>query len=339
MGSTEGSSQPSKTQPPEQARAEYEKATQGLLFTKDFQSRQEALMRDPLATVGERVMACILRRSWGEYSLYAIKNDGEPLLQKDICDLLGVNKTRVSHTIAYYEERGYLVKKRKWLYPVISPVLLSTEKVADIRNLFTKFSSFLLHWKVAHSTEFEELEVARSTVKRITKVALSDYRKVRRVEKNGGASLYETEEDILETNPPTDRPVLVSAPPEPDPEPEKPVGRSDEGLNINGSAKAQLEKHLQKFDVPSPLTPETIAAVAEHLPTQELVDQFIEATAGDKPRSWGFFIKKAPKIAEDHPRYMAAKAAAGNGSPPGKTLTREEQKVEAWLRRREEQGK
>ena len=129
---------------------------------------------------------------------------------------------------------------------------------------------------------------------------------------------------------------MVPVAPEPKPQP---VGRSEGGLNINGSAKAQVEKHLQKFDVPSPLTPETVAAVAEHLPTQELVDQFIEATAGDKPRSWGFFIKKAPKIAEDHPRYMAAKAAAGNESPPGKPLSREEQKVEAWLRRRETQGK
>ena len=150
--------------------------------------------------------------------------------------------------------------------------------------------------------------------------------------------------DIKRQSPPTDRPVLpeVSVPEAVPIEPEltkQPVGRSAGELNINGSAKAQVEKHLAKFDVPSPLTPETVAVVAENLPTQELVDHFIEATAGDKPRSWGFFIKKAPKIVEDHPRYMGAKAAAENGSPPGKALTREEQKVEAWLRRREAQGK
>jgi hypothetical protein len=183
----------------ELARAEYETKTKGLIFTKDFQTRQEALMRDPLATVGERVMAWILRRAWGEYALYAIRDDGTPALQIDCARDLKIDKRRVSAAVDYLKGRGYLLDiPGKKLYPSISPVLVSppekSEKSAEYRT-------FLQSWKVAHSTDFEELEVARSTVKRITKVLLSDYKKSRLLNGNGAASLLETERGKTETNP------------------------------------------------------------------------------------------------------------------------------------------
>ena len=172
-----------------QARAEYESATRGLIFTKDFQTRQEALMHDPLATVGERVMAWILRRSWGEYVLYAIRDDGEPAFQRDCAKDLGIDKKAVSHAVAYYQRRGYLENQPKKLYPVISPVLGGPPKKV-VRS--SDFLQFINDWKVAHSSDFHELEVARSTVERIRKVILSEYKKSRTAGTNGGPSLYET---------------------------------------------------------------------------------------------------------------------------------------------------
>jgi hypothetical protein len=180
----------------EWARAEYETKTKGLIFTKDFQTRQEALMHDPLATVGERVMAWILRRSWGEYVLYAIKDDGEPAYQRDCARELKLDKKAVSHAVAYYQNRGYLENQPKKLYPVISPVLVGPPKKV-VRS--PDFLQFIENWKVAHSSDFQELEVARSTVERIRKVILSEYKKSRNQAKNANVSLLETEERKSET--------------------------------------------------------------------------------------------------------------------------------------------
>jgi hypothetical protein len=180
----------------EWARAEYETKTKGLIFTKDFQSRQEALMHDPMATIGERVMAWILRRSWGEYVLYAIREDGEPAYQRDCARELGIDKRKVSNAIAYNQKRGYLENHPKKLYPVISPVLGGPpQKVTRSPD----FLQFIENWKVTHSSDFQELEVARSTVERIRKVILSDYKKSRRADKNGDVSLLETIESNSET--------------------------------------------------------------------------------------------------------------------------------------------
>ncbi len=173
----------------EQIRVEYENQTKGLRFSKDFQSHQEAVMRDPLAAVGERVMAWIKRRSWGEYALFAIRDDGSPALQVDCARDLGIDKRRVSGAVDYLKRRGYVVDDEgRLLYPVISPVLASPppkdEKSAEYRT-------FVEGWKVSHSSDFEELEVALSTVKRIRKVLLSEYKKSRLSGQKVAASLLE----------------------------------------------------------------------------------------------------------------------------------------------------
>jgi len=180
----------------EWARAEYETKTKGLLFTKDFQSRQEALMHDPLATVGERVMAWILRRSWGEYVLYAMKEDGEPAYQRDCARELGIDKKQVSNAVAYYQKRGYLENQPKKLYPVISPALSSPNPNCKKSQ---EFVTFLEEWKVTHSADFQEREVARSTIKRINKVILSEYKKSRELKRKAEASLLETAKTVPET--------------------------------------------------------------------------------------------------------------------------------------------
>jgi hypothetical protein len=205
---SQAAKKPPNTAPPtrEQGRAEYEAKTKSLIFTKDFQSRQEAVMRDTLATVAERVMACILRRSWGEYSLYAIKDDGAPFLQRDICLTLGhpgpngkwlpMDKSTVSHVVAYYQDRGYLDNRSKLLYPVVSPVLATpTQKYQKLRE----YPTFYEHWKVAYSAYFEREQVARSTLKEIRIVRNSHYKKWRKEARNANATLLETSESNTET--------------------------------------------------------------------------------------------------------------------------------------------
>ena len=173
----------------EKARAEYEKQTRGLFFAKDFHTRLEAVMHDKLATVGERVMAYILRYSWGEQVLYAMKDNGEPVYQRDIVRDLGLDKTSVSHAIAYNQRRGHLEDKPKLLCPVISPAL--TVPTPNDKKP-TEFATFLADWKVAHSTENQEWEDARSTIKKFRKVVRSEYKKLRKTAKNAEASLLET---------------------------------------------------------------------------------------------------------------------------------------------------
>jgi hypothetical protein len=181
----------------EWAKAEYEAKTKGLNFTKDFHTRQEALMRDPLATVGERVMAWILRRSWGEYRLYALKNDGEPAHQSDCARDLEIDKRRVSNAVAYYQKRGYLEKREKLLYPVISPVLASPP--SDDEEKSGEYRTFLEEWKVAYSSDFEEEKVLRSRLKEIVKVRLSLYKKSKTPPKSAAASLLEIKRDKIES--------------------------------------------------------------------------------------------------------------------------------------------
>jgi len=181
----------------EWAKAEYDAKTKGLNFTKDFYTRQEALMSDPLATVGERAMAWILRRSWGEYRLYAIKEDGEPAHQSDCAKQLGIDKRRVSHAVAYYQKRGYLEKRGKLLYPAISPVLASPPSDDDKKS--GEYRTFLEEWKVAYSSDFEEEKVLRSRLKEIIKVRLSLYKKSKTPAKSAGASLLEIKKSNSET--------------------------------------------------------------------------------------------------------------------------------------------
>jgi hypothetical protein len=168
-------------------RWEFEEATRGLNFTKDFNPALEAIMRDRLATSGERVMAWCKRSAWGKHSLYCIKDNGEPAFQVDCATELRIDKRRVSDTIRYYAARGYLEMRgpAKLLYPVISPRLVGP---SNLEEKSEEYRMFLESWKVAHSTEFSELEVALSTVKRIREVLLSDYKQWRALRTKSGAN-------------------------------------------------------------------------------------------------------------------------------------------------------
>lgn len=181
-----------------EAGAAYEHATQDLRFTKEFWSHQEAIMRDRMETHGARFMAWLKRRAWGEFSLFAIRDDGWPATQQDAADELGIDKRIISNVARYYEARGFVHRAGRLLYPMISPsVGPPPEKVTRSSD----FSSFLETWKVAHSTDFQALEVARSEVERIRKVMLSGYRewkKDRKAATNGPVSLLEIAGEVPE---------------------------------------------------------------------------------------------------------------------------------------------
>src|SRR5215471_942478 len=164
---------------------EFRQATKGLSFTSDFNTALEAQMRDSLATIGERVLAWLKRKSWGNRSLYCVSEfDGDPLYQVDCAAELKIDKRSVSKACAYLEKRGYLERRgrSKMLYPCISPALDGpdsgdgTKSEGNLKKS-PEWATFLEEWKVACSTDFHELEVARSTVERIRKVVRSEYKK------------------------------------------------------------------------------------------------------------------------------------------------------------------
>lgn len=159
-------------------------------FTADFNSSLEALMHDKLATVGQRVMAWGKRYSWGNYSPYCIGNDGRPLFQRDCCAELGLHKSQVSRTIQYYADRGYIELRGKLIFFIIEVQL---KPLPDKATDPDSYVAFCERWKVANSSDSQELEVAEAVVKRIKTSRLSAYRKSLTPGKSAGPSLLQIE--------------------------------------------------------------------------------------------------------------------------------------------------
>jgi len=147
-------------------------------YTMDFNASLEALMLNPLLTANERVFAWCKRRAWGNFSDYAVNGiNGAPLWQVDCAHELGLDKRIVNNSIRYWKAAGYVRTDGKLIYPEADPVSArtNTEKVTHSSD----FCEFLECWKQEHPSEFQALEVARSEVRRIKKVILSDYKKSR----------------------------------------------------------------------------------------------------------------------------------------------------------------
>lgn len=150
-----------------EASIEYERRTEGLFFTKDFNTFLDKLMHDPLKTYDQRVMAWIQRYSHGEYSMYAIRIDGFERTQADCVRELGIPKQKVSQVIALNKQRGYLLhiaKHPKWLYLAIDPRLVDPPKKVPSHD---DFLGFVEKWKQAHTTEAEEWLKAQSAIKKV----------------------------------------------------------------------------------------------------------------------------------------------------------------------------
>jgi hypothetical protein len=278
----------------EQARAEYDKATKGLIFTKDFQSRQDALMHDPLATVGERVMAWILRRSWGEFRLYAVQNDGQAAYQRDCVRVLGISKKQVSTAVSYYQKRGYLEKRGKLLYPVISPTLTNPQKVTDSGN----FSEFLEEWKVTNSADFEEEKVLRSTLKKKVEVRLSAYKKWLKARQNGAASLLETVESNSETGQRAVLSPLEESNRRHQHAPAKPTNEGRTQAEDLSNARKLLFDHVEHMQQSFPNTPFARPPInRSDLGDQALIDRILqEIGTTDEQEIIGFVMLCAAKF-------------------------------------------
>ena len=175
---------------------EFQAQTARITFTKVPNDVLEAMMHDELATYFERVMAWIWRYAWGNYSFYAINDDGSPRLQRDCVKELGIPKQAISKVVRYGIARGYLQEELKILYPLRSPVLTDCKKVAPVGDF--SWATFIDLWKVANASDFLTWQVADATVKRIRKVAFVDYKRWRTEATNGGPSLYKKEEDYKE---------------------------------------------------------------------------------------------------------------------------------------------
>lgn len=316
-------------------RSEFEAATRGVSFTKDFNPSLEALMNDPLETYVARVFAWTKRKAWGNQCLYCVNSDGSPAFQVDCVRELKIAKYTVCKAVNYLVRRGYLEMRgtAKVLYPVISPDPANTQtKGEDIKKL-PAYATFLEDWKVAHSSDFAELEVARSTVERIRKVILTGYREWRALQTNPGPSLLKENSEVKEEDPTPSQPVFSE--PIPEPEPEKPAGRP-RVVPEDNSLKAEIRKHLEGFKIPR-LTSETVNEVATHITSPELLEAYVDATAPerfkDPPRSWGLLIRIAKEVGADASRYLQTAA-----SSPGKPLTRAEQRKQEYLRKFEREA-
>jgi len=274
----------------------FDAATGGRLFTKDFHSALEAVMADEEATASQRVLAWIKRRSWGNYSLHCIEEEtGKPALARDCCRELQLDKTRVSHSIADYELRGYVRTEGRLIFPEIEPRKKKEgPKVADSRN----FSEFMAWWKVADSRNFSELEVARSQVKRLQKVALSAYKKWRTPQTTAAPSLSETVETVETVNERT-------GPQRNDTTPEQ-VRSSLPAPPIRDQIKNWLIEHQDRFGLLTPPDAIALKAVAQHIPDEPTLQRFIQQVEKQKPKpdSWKYFAAIA--------KACAAGAAASN---------------------------
>jgi hypothetical protein len=163
----------------EARRARYEEFTAAMRavprFIRDPIIAVDSLADDHTNTYAARVVAWVKRESWGNYSLHCIHEDGTPAFQADCAKALNIDKRRVSKAIAYHEARGRIRVSGKLLYPVISPVPPGLPEQSPEKS--PEWGTFLQLWKVAHPSDFHDLQVARSRVKQLQKVLLSDYKK------------------------------------------------------------------------------------------------------------------------------------------------------------------
>lgn len=311
------------------ARAEYTAATEKVGFTKDFNPSLEALMMDPTATYGQRFMAWLKRRSWGNYRLYAVLESGEPATQADCSRELGIEKRCISNVVAFYEERGYLYRKGKLLYPTITPQVppLPEKSLAPLT-----FLQFIEHWKVTCSADFLALEVARSEVERLRKVQIAAYKKWLALQTNGAPTLYEKEEIEEREDPPPPQPSVSLPEPEEEeeatqsmvrlPEPPAPAVLEAEFVPEEPTFQEFAKDYPGEVDPDSKpayeaLKPEDKAAIREALPKFKACERWREtprfipmASNFLKKRAWEFPPPRARTI--ESPRMEKSRQEAQN---------------------------
>jgi hypothetical protein len=184
-GATSRRAKPTLAKVSKEDRAAYEKATGKLTFTKDFFDHQQAVIADTRNTMGERFMACVIWRAWGQNCLFCVTDDGRDAWQPDFADWLLVDKRRISDLYAHYTERGntergYLRLERKRLYPVLNPTLSPGGKSPGPTGLFED-SDFAKWWKVQAPADFSAYMVHRDGGRKVPKSPAGRARQVQEV--------------------------------------------------------------------------------------------------------------------------------------------------------------
>lgn len=294
-----------------QARAEYEAATKDRPFTKDFNAALEALINDPAETIAQRVLAWLKLRAWGNFRLYAVNKDGTPAFQSDCALDLKLKKQLVSKAVAYWKLRGYLDCKGKLLYPVISPSPPALPEKSPKKS--PEWVTFLQLWQVTHSVDFAALEEARSVVKRLRKVMLSDYRESQRALTKKLAIKEESSLESSERSPSSvgrsSSGVLETPPAR-----EDPTDRPNDDLSQN-PFKPQIREWLEdNAEIPGfPLEEPELEAIADTIHTEEEFKQFQEAAKRqENPRGWRVFVRIAQACKKRGPTKANGSDAENN---------------------------
>jgi len=321
-------------------RKAYEEAFTGVQFTRDPNSALEAVMRDPMATNGERFIAWLKRSAWGNYRLHAVRADGEDATQADCATELGIDKTRLSHVVAYHEKRGYLRREGKRLIPVIAPQL-GPQPAKPGGPPSTEFSQFLETWKASHATEYAELEAARATLKRIRKVALDDFKKLRAPATNAALKVARSRNEKLRAPATNAAPISIERVREVS---EESPGRSvvppslssaplqtasvssaeptDRPITNPANEKINTWLRASFPHINFPIEAEKLECIGATIRNESNWEQFKAAALknGQKARGWKYFVRVAescvPNQATYQQRPMAA-TAGGVYTPPG----------------------
>lgn len=216
----------------------FHKRLSELPFAPDFLDSLARVMADPESCLDERVLAWAKYFAWGNYREIAVRltsNGAEmPLRQRNCAEdlawleagarvewldapddvrsaelaRLGVralDKTAPSRAIRSNEMRGTIDSETGYdIRPTVSPKLRTPDEPSDDES---QYKNFLAHFQVEHFQEWQELEVARSTVKRLNIVVLSSYREWRASRRNSTPSYKHPE--ALETSATTTAPEPV----------------------------------------------------------------------------------------------------------------------------------
>ena len=327
---------------------DFKQKTAGLAYTPDFNDALEAISHDRLATSAERILAWIKRNSWGRNSWYAITADQKVAWQSDCAAELKIDKRRVSKVIKYLIQRGYLQNELKLLYPVVSPQLDSYEKVAGGGDFFI---NFLAEWKVAHSTDFSELEVSRSNVARIRRMMLSDFKRWRASRTSAEKSpevpvserrlksvgTYLPTRDISRyvgtespgglSDQPTDQPAIKSPEPE-SPQTEEPSNQEPSGIEREILALPtvrQLQKRLHSM--PSPELLRKIAQNLQGAPLEGFNARIEQRFASVK--TFGFLQHLASDVGNAY-RQACQPNQRSEATQRNEAETQRRLKIEAW---------
>lgn len=186
-----------------------------LQFTVVFNTAIESLISNSQVPIEWRVLAFIWRMSWGHSSDFAVDSIGGKRIGQTVCaEALHVDKRRVSDAVVLLRGMGYLLPGTGHaLYPSdrLPGVDSSAKPVSKVRAL-ADFSVFLDLWRTRAPTDFQELESAEATVKRLKIIRLGHYRMWKRERTKGGPSLYPTPTTQQVEGGPSSSVVVVNAP-------------------------------------------------------------------------------------------------------------------------------